>query len=126
MPNFLNPLAGFRQFMAGLGYVPVPDPGNQGNAPANPPVQTGDYQFIQEDMYGPVDLLNSTGRDNSITSIAPVPPAYMDSNAYPVNEFGLSGLEGGGISGVVPNPFYGQGNTLFYDETTGLYVDLGQ
>jgi hypothetical protein len=120
-------LADLFSFIRGGGYVPPPDPGNTANAPASPPVQTGDYQFIQETMYGAADDLNSTGADDSITSIAPIPPAYRDWSEFPVSEYGLSGLEGGGITGDAPNQFghSEQGQVLYFDPNTGLYYDLG-
>lgn len=117
-------LSDFYKWLGGLGYVAPPDPGNQANAPADPPVQTGGYQFIQETMYGPADLLNSTGDDQAIVNIPTVPPGYRDSDKYPVNEYGLSGLEGGGTTGDVPNQWGQQGSVLYFDPTTGLYIDL--
>lgn len=125
-PMFLSPLIGLRDFMRGLGYVPQLSAGNMANAPADPPVQTGDYQFIQETSYGAADTLNSTGDDQSIVNIPVVPPGYRDWDQQPVNEFGLSGLEGGGTSGNVPDPWTEQGNVLYYDTASGLYIDLGQ
>lgn len=114
MASFLEQFYGF---VAGLGYVPPPDPGNTANAAADPAVQTGTYQFIQGSMLG------GYGDNQSIVEIAGIPPAYQDWSQYAVNEFGLSGLEGGGATGLVPQVINGQ--TLFFDPETGMYIDLG-
>ncbi len=106
----------FVQFFAGLGYVPPPDPGNTANAPADPPVQEGNYQFLQPFLYQ---------RDDGLTDIPNVPPAYQDWVQFPVNLFGLSGLEGGGSTGMVPDQFAQQGASLYFDPASGMYVNIG-
>ena len=113
-----NPLAALYDFMAGLGYVKPPDPGNTANAPAPAPVQTGSYQYIQQAMFG------GSGDNQSIVNVPSVPPAYRDNGMYAVNSYGLSGLTGGGTDNgeddVLTN-----GPVLYYDEKTGLYVNIG-
>jgi hypothetical protein len=103
--------------MAGLGYVKPPDPGNSANAPAPAPVQTGGYQFIQPAMFG------AGGDNQSIVNVPSVPPAYRDSGAYAMNSYGLSGLTGGGSTGEVPD--VDNGPVLYYDEISGLYINIG-
>lgn len=105
------------QFFGGLGYIPAPDAGNRGNAPALPPVQEGNYQFIQDSMLG------GQGDNQDIVNVPVVPPAYQDWSEYALNEYGLSGLEGGGAN-APGMPTIDNGPILFYDETTGLYVNL--
>jgi hypothetical protein len=100
-------------FFAGLGYVEPPDPGNRANAPADPPVQQGNYQWLQM----PADWT-----DNRTTNIENIPPAYRDLGNYAVPVFGLSGLEGGGSTGDVPE--LDNGTILYYDNTTGTYKNV--
>ena len=112
-----NPLAPFLAWLKGE-YVQPPSGGARDIAPGNPPVQTGNYQFIQSFFF------DNAGSGNSTTEIPDVPPAYQDWNQFPVNLYGLSGLTGGGITGDVPDPYTSQGASLFFDPSTGLYYDV--
>lgn len=112
----MNTWKQFQQFFAGLGYVAPPDPGNTANAPAAPPVQTGPYEFLQPFTYQ---------RDNRLSDIPTIPPGYQNWDQFPLNLFGLSGLEGGGITGNVPDQYNQQGASLYYDSSNGLYINLG-
>lgn len=106
--------AGWVDLFRGAGRVPNPDPGNQANAPANPSVVTGNWQFIIPQMFD--------GVGTNISDIPVIPPAFRDWGQYPVNLYGLSGLEGGGSTGIVPQAQ--QGATLYFDSDTGQYIDL--
>lgn len=110
-------LAKTQEFFRGLGYVQPPNSGNRANAPADPPVQEGNYQFIQWQMLG------GAGDNQAIVNVPEIPPAFRDWDGYPVNEYGVSGLTGGGAfaSGM---PLITNGPILYFDEATGLYVDL--
>lgn len=110
----------FVRFFNGAGRINPPDPGNMANAPADPPIPSGNYQFIQPTLYG------GAGDNQDLVTINSIPPSYQDNAAYPVNLFGLSGLDGGGSTGLVPNPFGTQGNVLYYNQSDGMYYDIGQ
>lgn len=112
---FAGAAQGFKTLFSGLGYVPPPQPGNTANAPANPSVQTGSYGFIIPQMFD--------GVGTRISDIPEIPPAFRDWGQMPLNLYGLSGLEGGGSTGAVPN--VNQGAALYYDPDSGSYVDLG-
>lgn len=103
---------GWQKILTGIGGR-APDPGNRGNAPAPPPVQTGPYEWIQWQML----RLRFTATDN-----LPVPPGFQNWSVIMLNSFGQSGLTGGGITGDVPQ--VQDVDSLYYDATTGLYVDL--
>ncbi len=103
-------------FIAGLGYVPPPNPGNTANAPAPAPVQRGTLQFIQPDFTG------GSGDNQAIVNIDPIPPAYQDTQAFGFNVMGISGQTGGGSTGIVPD--IDNGAILYYDPETGQYIDL--
>jgi len=103
---------GFAQLLAGLGYRAPPDPGNTANAPANPPVQYGNYEYIIPQMYP----------NQSIVNIPYVPSEFQDWDQYALNVQGISGLEGGGATGDVPQ--IENGSVFYYDTTTGQYVEL--
>lgn len=98
---------------AGLGPVPV-NQGNRNNAPAPPPVQAGNYEFIQPAMYP----------DMSITDIPTVPPGYRDWNGYPLDQYGLSGLTGGGSSNDPAVQISGE-RLFYFDPKLGVYVNIG-
>lgn len=108
-------LDGWRRLFTGLGNVSASrmDPGNRGNAPAPAPVQVGNYEFIQPYYFPNMD----------VTSIGSVPPMFRDWSAYPVNEFGLSGLIGGGATDAtaVHEP---TDPALFFDEASQQYYHL--
>lgn len=104
--------AAFKTFLTGLGYVDPPDAGNRSNAPANPPVQEGSYEYIIPQMFASQDIVN----------VPAIPPNYQDWAQYPVSLYGLSGLEGGGSTGDVP--IVVNGRTLYYNEVTGMYYAL--
>jgi len=106
-------VAGFSLLFRGLGRLFL-DQGNQNNEPAPPPVQMGTYEFIQNVR----DLFPS----QAIVNVPVVPPAFRDWAQYGVNYYDLSGLEGGGSTGDVPQET--NGPVLYYDDTTGIYVDL--
>jgi len=108
--------AAFTKMLTGLGWIKPPDPGNTANAPADPPVQEGTYGFIQLSMFG-------AGDQQDIVNVPFIPPAYQDTNLYPVNHFGLSGLEGGGSTGNVPQVT--NGSILYFDPATGQLINLG-
>lgn len=116
-------LSNWLRLLAGNGPVAPPSPGNRSNAPAPPPVQAGNYQWIQNYLMNGID----NGRSMSVLAPYHVPPAYQDWDAYPVNEFDASGLEGGGIasSQEMPQPTAAPGS-LYFDPTTGLYYEMPQ
>jgi hypothetical protein len=105
---------GWVDLFTGAGYVAPPQPGNMANAPAEPSVVTGSYQFIIPQMFD--------GRSVMITDVPSIPPFGRDWGQYAVNGYGLSGLEGGGSTGNVPQP--GPGGSLYYDSDTNQYYDL--
>lgn len=109
---YVTAVQGFKALYAGAGYVAPPQPGNTANAPANPSLQTGNYEYIIPQMWP----------NRRITDIPVIPPFGRDWAAYPVNTYGLSGLEGGGSTGQVPN--VNQGATFYFDPDTGQYIDL--
>lgn len=106
--------SGWKQVFSGAGYVAPPQPGNTANAPADPAVQSGSYQYIIPQMFP----------NDDITNVPFIPPFGQDWGAYPVNLYGLSGLTGGGSTGLTPN--VNQGAVFFYDEGTNSYIDLSQ
>jgi hypothetical protein len=108
--------SGWIDLFRGAGQVPNPEPGNMANAPADPSVVTGNYQFIQHQMFD--------GPSSDVTDVPEIPPQFVDWGQYPLNVFGLSGLEGGGSTGDVPQA--DQGATLYYDSESGMYIDLNQ
>ena len=99
-------------------FLGVPTPpiaqGNRSVAPADPPVQEGSYEYIQAPMFP----------NNAITNVPVVPPAYRDNGMIGLPGYGLSGLTGGG-STASPITQINAGSTLFYDEQSGMYIDLG-
>lgn len=103
---------GWRQVFTGEGYVPPPMPGNMANAPADPAVVTGSYEFIIAQMFP----------SRAITDIPAIPPFGVDWGQYPLNGYNLSGLTGGGSTGLVPN--VNQGAVLYFDTDSGNYYDL--
>lgn len=105
---------GWADLFRGAGFVPPPRPDNTANAPATPPVQWGSYQYIIPQMFD--------GGGSSITDVPVIPPFGVDWAQMPLNTYGLSGLEGGGSTGQVPN--VNNGATLFYDSDSNSYVDL--
>lgn len=109
---FKTMASGWRELFAGAGYVAPPAPGNRSNAPADPSVVTGNYEFIIPQMYPSQNIVN----------VPVIPPFGRDWGQLPLNLYGLSGLEGGGSTGLVPN--VNQGAVFYYDENTGNYVDL--
>lgn len=107
---------GWADLFRGAGYVMPPQPGNTANAPGDPAVVTGNYEFIQWQMW------DGAGVRSSIASVPHIPVWGMDWGQYGVNVAGLSGDFGGGSTGDVPQP--GPGGSLYYDDTTGQYIDL--
>lgn len=113
--------AGFAQAMLAFfqGYQdirPVP-PGNLLNPPGNPPVETGNYQFIQDQFF--------QGAGGFLTDIADIPPAFDNWGQYGINVADPSGQTGGGISNGEQVTLIVE-NTLFFDPSTGQYYDLGE
>ncbi len=92
---------------------PQLDAGNRLNSPAGPPVQAGSYEYIQTAMFA----------NQSIVAVPSIPPAFQDWRQYPLGEYGLSGVVGGGSNSntafSIPQP-----PVLYYDESTGLMVNL--
>lgn len=114
-------LSGWLKLLHGDGPVNPPSPGNRNNAPATPPIQVGNYQWLQSFLVNGVD----NGKSMSVLAPFHVPPAYQDWGAYPVNEFDVSGLEGGGIATApeMPSPNAAPGS-LYFDPSTGLYYEM--
>lgn len=106
-------LAAWKQLFIGAGPVAPLDRGNTANAPAEPPIQAGSYEYIQSYLFP----------NQSLLSLPVIPPAFRDWNQFPLNQFGADGLTGGGVYGgkatEIPSP-----PVLYYDETSGTYVDL--
>lgn len=111
---FASLTAGWKAVFQGAGFIAPPNPGNMANAPANPSVQTGNYQFIIKQMFD--------GIGSMITDIPVIPPAFRDWGQYGVNVMGISGDTGGGATGDVPQ--ISNGATFYYDDDSGQYVDL--
>jgi hypothetical protein len=103
--------AGLYRLFAGMGRLFM-DQGNRNNEPASPPVQVGSYEWIIPQMFP----------SQAIVNIPAIPLEFQDWGAYGVNIYYLSGVEGGGSTGDVPQ--FTNGPVLFYDENTGLYVDI--
>lgn len=113
--TFLNMAAGGMKLLQGAGFVPPPRPDNTANAPADPAVVTGSYEFIIPQMFG----------DTAIVNTPVIPPGFRDNaTPMPLNLYGLSGLTGGGVTGLTPN--VSQGAVFYVDPETGSYVDLSQ
>lgn len=111
---FLSAGQGFAKLFRGLGYVPNPDPGQSANAPANPSVQTGSYQYIIPQMMDRFGV--------AITNVPTIPGWGVDWGQYPLNDMGLSGQLGGGATGDVPQ--LGPGGSLYFDPGSNSYLDL--
>lgn len=107
---------GWVDLFSGAGYVAPPQPDNRANAPADPAVETGSYGFIIPQMFQAGGAM--------ITDIPVIPPFGRDWGQIQLNSYGLSGLTGGGSTGDVPQIVNGQ--TLYYDDSSGQYYDLSQ
>lgn len=111
--NTKNFNTGLANFFRGVGGI-RPDPGNEANAPGDPPIPGGTYQFVQTEMvFGP-----------SRMNVPVTPPAFVDWGQYGVQVYDPSGNTGGGVySGdATETP---DENDLYFDASTGLYYDLG-
>lgn len=107
-------LAGWKQLYYGVGKITL-DAGNMANAPGNPPVQFGTYQFIQPPFFPSM----------AITDIPTTPPMYRnDGTDMQVNVYGLSGRSGGGTTGDVPGAE--QGGVYYFDPTTNQYLETDE
>lgn len=111
----LDIVAGWLSVLNGKGRVNPPDPGNTANPPGDPPVQTGDYQFIQDFAF--------QGQGHNITDIPTVPLAYQNVGEFALNVADPSGQTGGGYSLNPQTGIVTEGN-LYFDTSTGLYYDL--
>lgn len=107
----------FYRMISGLGVKVFLDPGNTGNPPSDPPVQNGNYQYIQPEMF-------YTQQGLDAIDYQPIPPAYVAWGQFPLNAADEGGFFGGGeYNGqAVENT---QENDLFYDTSNNLYYDLG-
>jgi hypothetical protein len=112
-------LTGFLRVLYGAGKVPPPDPGARDIAPGNPPVQAGNWQFIQPVFFSDAGL-------QSPDRIGVVPPMYRDWPDYQVNQAGLSGQLGGGTATQgdgVPLSMEDQ-DTLFFNPSNQLLYNV--
>lgn len=110
----MDPMAGQLALIMGAGIVAPPSGQNEDNAYSAPPVQTGSYEYIIPQMFP----------DVTITNIDTIPTAFQDWSAYGVDSFDVSGLTGGGFTGDIPQVV--NGPIVYYDQSTGLYVNLSQ
>lgn len=106
-------IAAWKALFSGIRQPPL-DSGNRSNAPASPPVQAGSYEYIQQPMFGNQDIV----------MVPSIPPAFRNMATFGVNVVGPGGTTGGGINNGaafdIPSP-----EVLYYDESTGMYVNLG-
>lgn len=116
MASYNNFQKSFYAMISGLGTKIFLDPGNDGNAPADPPSPAGNYQFIQPEMFYPQVGL-------SALAYQPIPPAYVNWGQYPVNAGDDAGFLGGAPydGAAVSNT---QEADLYYDGTSNLYYDV--
>lgn len=107
-------MSAWSRLFSGAGRVPQMDAGNTANAPAAPPVQAGSYEYIQPAMFA----------DQSILEIQAIPPGYRDWDYMAVDGYSISGLSGGGATGLVPQ--ITQGAVFYFDPDTGQYLTLSE
>jgi hypothetical protein len=107
---------GLMQVLRGAGRVAPPDPGNTANAPGLPPVQAGNYEYIQ--------TVALQGFGHNISDIFTIPPEFQDWGQMMLGVGDPSGIYGGGTA-YEPQTMSPTETGLFYDTNTGLYYDLG-
>jgi hypothetical protein len=111
----MNMLSGWQAVFRGIGTVYI-DAGNLANAPGNPPVQQGNYEWIQDYLY----------RDESygLSQIPEIPAPFRDWSGYPLNLDDGSGNFGGGDNAGLDYQV-ATAPVLYYDTETSLYYDIG-
>ncbi len=103
-------------FMSGLGRIAPPDPGNTANAPADPPVPAGTYQYMQPFAY--------LGIDGRITDIPHISPAYQNNGEFAVAFGDAGGFLGGGANSIGNQTNIPTETAMYFDPSTGLYYNL--
>lgn len=113
---WLNPGLGLARFFSGLGQVKPLDPGNTGNAPADPPLEVGTWQFLNGYAL--------QGNGHIASDVPTTGPQWTDWGQYAVNAADLSGNTGGGaysgVQTVLPTE-----TDMYFDTSTGVYYNLG-
>lgn len=90
-------MSSLSEFFNGLGYNKVNlDNGNRANPPGDPPVQYGSYEYIQPQLFADQEVMSVGSYTGDLVE------GFNDWDEMAVNEFGPSGLTGGGVSWEVP------------------------
>ena len=105
---------GWREFFDGLGYSVTLDQGNRAVPMGDPPVPVGPFQWIQPQLFQNPTFTNVGSFDMFIDNAG-----FDDWQEMAANEFGPSGLTGGGVAWDTPE--LDTASTANFDIRSGDY-----